>query len=68
MRLADEFQTIELGEQCLNRRAVLLAERLGQNPSVSIPNAGAWLGTNCCSTSLLFYMARKFYGTKPSLA
>ena len=39
MQLADEFQTIELGDPRLNRRAVLLAERLGQNPSASIPNA-----------------------------
>lgn len=35
MGLADEFKTIEL----LNRRAVLLAERLGQKPSASISNA-----------------------------
>lgn len=39
MRLADEFKTIELGDPRLNRRAVLLAERLGQKPSASIPNA-----------------------------
>lgn len=39
MRLGDEFKTIELGDARLNRRAVLLAERLGQKPSASIPNA-----------------------------
>lgn len=39
MGLADEFKTIELGDPRLNRRAVLLAERLGQKPSASIPNA-----------------------------
>ena len=39
MALADEFKTIELGDPRLNRRAVLLAERLGQKPSASIPNA-----------------------------
>lgn len=39
MRLADEFKAIELGDPRLNRRAVLLAERLGQKPSASIPNA-----------------------------
>ncbi|MDD2611041.1 MAG: transposase DNA-binding-containing protein [Giesbergeria sp.] len=39
MRLADESQTIELGDQRLNRRVVLLAECLGQNPSARIPNA-----------------------------
>ncbi len=35
MALADEFKTIELGDPRLNRRAVLLAERLGQKPSAS---------------------------------
>jgi hypothetical protein len=39
MGLAEEFKTIELGDPRLNRRAVLLAERLGQKPSASIPNA-----------------------------
>jgi hypothetical protein len=39
MGLGDEFKTIELGDERLNRRAVLLAERLGQKPSASIPNA-----------------------------
>ena len=34
-----EFKTIELGDPRLNRRAVLLAERLGQKPGASIPNA-----------------------------
>ena len=35
----EEFKTIELGDERLNRRAVLLAERLGQKPSASIPGA-----------------------------
>ena len=39
MGLGEEFKTIELGDERLNRRAVLLAERLGQRPSASIPNA-----------------------------
>ena len=39
MGLSQEFKTIELGDERLNRRAVLLAERLGQKPSASIPNA-----------------------------
>lgn len=39
MGLGDEFKTIDLGDERLNRRAVLLAERLGQKPSASIPNA-----------------------------
>ena len=39
MGWGDEFKTIELGDERLNRRAVLLAERLGQKPSASIPNA-----------------------------
>lgn len=34
-----EFETIELGDERLNRRAVLLAERLGHKPSASIPGA-----------------------------
>jgi hypothetical protein len=35
----EEFKTIELGDERLNRRAVLLIERLAQKPSASIPNA-----------------------------
>ena len=35
----EEFKTIELGDERLNWRAVLLAERLGQKPSASIPGA-----------------------------
>src|ERR1051325_9742099 len=35
----EEFETIDLGDERLNRRAVLLAERLGQKPGASIPGA-----------------------------
>ena len=35
----DEFKTLELGDQRLNARAVLLAERLASKPAESIPNA-----------------------------
>ena len=35
----DEFKTLELGDQRLNARAVLLAERLSSKPTESIPNA-----------------------------
>ena len=35
----DEFKTLELGDQRLNARAVLLAERLASKPTESIPNA-----------------------------
>ena len=35
----EEFETIDLGDPRLNRRAVLLAERLGQKPGASIPGA-----------------------------
>jgi hypothetical protein len=35
----EEFGTIDLGDERLERRAVLLAERLGQKPGQSIPNA-----------------------------
>ncbi len=42
----EEFKTIDLGDERLNRRAVLLAERLGQKPSASIPGACAsWAET-----------------------
>ena len=34
-----EFETIDLGDPRLNRRAVLLAERLGKIPGASIPGA-----------------------------
>ena len=34
-----EFETIDLGDARLERRAVLLAERLGQKPGASIPGA-----------------------------
>lgn len=36
---AEEFATIVLGDKRLDQRAVLLAERLGQNPFASIPAA-----------------------------
>ena len=54
MQLADEFRAIDLGDRRLNRRAVLLAEQLGQRPSVSIPNAcTSWAetATASCATS-----------------
>jgi Transposase Tn5 dimerisation domain/Transposase DNA-binding len=35
----EEFETLDLGDPRLNRRAVLLAERLGQKPGASIPAA-----------------------------
>lgn len=35
----DEFRTLELGDERLNARAVLLAERLSSKPTESIPNA-----------------------------
>lgn len=42
----DEFGTIQLGDRRLNKRAVLLAERLGQQPGASIPGAcGNWAET-----------------------
>ena len=39
MGLSEEFKAIDLGDERLNRRALLLAQRLGQKPSASIPNA-----------------------------
>jgi len=42
----DEFQDIDLGDQRLNKRAVLLAERLAEKPQASIPQAcGGWAET-----------------------
>lgn len=35
----EEFKGVELGDERLNERAVLLAERLGSQPTESIPNA-----------------------------
>ena len=41
-----EFETIDLGDARLERRAVPLAERLGQKPGASIPGAcGNWAET-----------------------
>ncbi|MBF0461516.1 MAG: hypothetical protein HQL87_08980 [Magnetococcales bacterium] len=37
--LAEELQDIDLGDQRLNRRARRLLEKLGSNPSASIPVA-----------------------------
>lgn len=43
---AAEFQTLDLGDQRLNRRTVLLAERLAAQPMASIPAAcGGWAET-----------------------
>ena len=36
---SEEFETIDLGDKRLNRRAALLAERLADSPSASIPKA-----------------------------
>ena len=43
----EEFKGIDLGDPRLNRRAVLLAERLAQKPSASIPGAcESWAETS----------------------
>lgn len=43
---AEEFKTIDLGDKRLNKRAVLLAERLAEKPTASIPGAcGGWAET-----------------------
>lgn len=42
----EEFRDIDLGDKRLDRRAVLLAERLAQKPEASIPEAcGGWAET-----------------------
>lgn len=41
-----EFRTLDLGDERLNTRAMLLAERLSRKPTESIPNAcGGWAET-----------------------
>lgn len=43
---AEEFRDIDLGDKRLDRRAVLLAERLAEKPEASIPAAcGGWAET-----------------------
>lgn len=43
---AEEFKTIDLGDKRLDKRAVLLAERLAEKPTASIPGAcGGWAET-----------------------
>lgn len=43
---ATEFKELDLGDKRLNKRAVLLAERLASNPTASIPGAcGGWAET-----------------------
>jgi hypothetical protein len=43
---AAELKGIDLGDQRLNKRAVLLVERLAERPMASIPNAcGGWAET-----------------------
>jgi IS4 transposase len=43
---AEEFKHIDLGDRRLDKRAVLLAERLAANPAASIPQAcGGWAET-----------------------
>jgi hypothetical protein len=42
----EEFKTLDLGDERLNARAMLLAERLGGKPTESIPNAcNGWAET-----------------------
>jgi hypothetical protein len=43
---AEEFKDIDLGDKRLDKRAVLLAERLAEKPTASIPGAcGGWAET-----------------------
>jgi hypothetical protein len=43
---AEEFKDIDLGDRRLDKRTVLLAERLAANPLASIPQAcGGWAET-----------------------
>ena len=43
---AEEFKNVDLGDQRLNKRTALLAERMAANPLASIPQAcGGWAET-----------------------
>jgi len=43
---AEEFKSIDLGDKRLDKRAILLAERLAEKPTASIPGAcGGWAET-----------------------
>jgi len=57
-RAAEEFQGIDLGDQRLNRCAMLLAERLAEEPTASIPGTLRGLGGNPSGLSLLSPMRR----------
>lgn len=44
---AEAFEALDLGDRRLNRRAVLLAERLAAQPTASVPAAcGGWAETS----------------------
>lgn len=50
---AEEFKTIDLGDKRLDKRAVLLAERLAEKPTASIPGAcGGWAETQAADRFL----------------
>jgi hypothetical protein len=50
---AAEFKDIDLGDKRLNKRAVLLAERLADKPTASLPGACAgWAETAAAYRSL----------------
>ena len=57
----DEFKTLELGDQRLNARAVLLAERLSSKPTESIPTACPLCQTRRCSESLTHEGQRRIF-------
>ena len=53
---AEEFKTIDLGDKRLDKRAVLLAERLAEKPTASIPEAcSGWAETQAAYRFLAQY-------------
>jgi transposase-like protein len=49
---AEEFKGINLGDKRLNQRAILLAERLAEKPTASIPGACGGSSGNPSGVSL----------------
>ncbi len=42
----EEFETVDLGDERLNKRMVLLAQTLGDKPGASIPRSVRGLGAD----------------------
>ncbi|ABM37050.1 IS4/Tn5 family transposase DNA-binding protein [Polaromonas naphthalenivorans] len=59
-----EFETIDLGDERRNRRAIRLVERLSAQPTASVPQAcGDWADTPCVRLHVAF---KKFFFIDPA--